>query len=296
MRALLSIIGIMIVSLTLAQEVQVSGKFLTDSIRIGEPVPYALSATYPSHRFVLFPDSLDEFKPFEYHRKRYFPTETKNGISRDSAIYWVTSFEIDSIQFLSLAVMQLSDGDSIYFQSASDSIFLSSQVHSLPDTLAANQLPLKIDTVYRVVNQVFNYPAFMIGAGILLMALTAVWIIFGKRIRKWWLRHKLTRSYQSFERAFQTITDKIKNEGNRAEAEHAVRIWKGYLEELERIPYTSYTTKEILSLQNHTDIRDALMSIDQKIYGGRPVSDVSDYFSLKNFSQDRYFKKLEELK
>ena len=296
MRRLLTIAGLLIVTLTFAQEVKVSGKFLTDSIRIGEPVPYALSARYPSNLFILFPDSLDEFKPFEYHHKNYFPTETNNGISRDSAIYWVSSFEIDSIQYLSLAVMQLSDGDSLYFRAISDSIFLSAQVSALPDTLAANQLPVKTDTVYRVVAQVFNYPAFLIGLGIVIVVGIVVWIVFGERIRKWWRRRLLTRSFQAFEKNFQDIVDQLKNDGGRAEAEKAIRIWKGYLEELERVPYTSYTTKEILSLEHHTDIREALQSIDQKIYGGRPVGDVNDYFSLKNFSQDRYFKKLEELK
>jgi hypothetical protein len=43
------------------------GKFLEDSIRIGEPVRFILSFKYPMDFEVIFPDFLYDFSPFEMY-------------------------------------------------------------------------------------------------------------------------------------------------------------------------------------------------------------------------------------
>src|SRR5687768_12536023 len=87
-----------------AQDIKVSGGFLKDSVQIGEPVAYFLSATYPQSLTVLFPDSTFSFKPFEYNRKRLSPTHTVGGVSHDSVVYYLSTFEVDKIQYLNLPV------------------------------------------------------------------------------------------------------------------------------------------------------------------------------------------------
>ncbi|MFZ9981550.1 MAG: hypothetical protein ACO3FI_05920 [Cyclobacteriaceae bacterium] len=279
-----------------AQEIKVTGKFLGDSVRIGEPVPYAVGVRYPSNYFILFADSLNDFSPFEYERKTWFPTITKNGISYDSAIYWLSSFEIDSIQYLSVPVLQIRDKDSLYFRSATDSIFFSSRVSSVPDSVAVTALPLKEDTLYRKVSKLFNYPFFLAFAGVTIVLLIVMWFVFGKRLTKWWKRRKLTKAFSAFESAFLQTIEKIKEHGGIREAESALIIWKRYLEELEGIPYTRYTTREIASIERHHSIREALSSIDKRIYGGYRGDSVNEYYTLKNFSEDRFIQKIEELK
>src|SRR5688572_21779587 len=81
----------------LSQEIKVSGGFVKDSIQIGEPVAYYLSTSYPQSLTVLFPDSIFNFAPFEYSRKAFYPTVTSNGISRDSVIYYLATFEVDKV-------------------------------------------------------------------------------------------------------------------------------------------------------------------------------------------------------
>lgn len=296
MRIGLIIIACFICSAGFSQEVKVNGQFIGDSLRIGEPIPYALSARYPSKLQILFPDSLHEFKPFEYERKNYFPTITSDGISLDSAIYWVSSFEIDSIQFLSIPILQLIGTDSLFHQPKADSVFLSSSTKSVPDNIPPAELPLKSDTDYRTVLMVFNYPLLVIALGISTVILGLVWIVFGKQIRNWWKRRKLKKGFQEFEQAFQQLLDKIKEGGNIIEAEQAIRLWKKYLENLEGIPYTKFTTREILALGQHQEIRGALRSIDHRIYGQKQSEDVNEYYTLKSFTEDQYLKKLEELK
>src|SRR5690349_8535923 len=78
-----------------SQEIKVAGGFVKDSVQIGEPVAYYLSASYPQSLTVLFPDSVFSFAPFEYSRKTFYPTVTSHGTSRDSVIYYLTTFEID---------------------------------------------------------------------------------------------------------------------------------------------------------------------------------------------------------
>lgn len=278
------------------QEIVVKGKFVGDSIRIGEPVPYILTASYPSSYQVLFPDSLFDLKPFEYDRRNYFPTVTTNGVSYDSAVYWVSSFEIDQVQYLSIPILQLINGDSLFFRPEVDSVFLSSSTKSVEDSISNKQLPLKTDTTYQAVNFLFNYPALILGVGIFVLVLIAVWLIFGKRIRQWWSRRRLMKSFQDFEQTFQQLLERIRERGEISEAEQAIRVWKKYLENLEGIPYTRFTTKEIVSLEQHQSIQEALRSIDRRIYGRVPSKEVNEYFTLKSFSEDQYLKKLEELK
>ena len=123
------------------QDVIVHGKFLQDSIRIGEPVPYAVSVRYPSEKNILFPDSTSAFGGFEFAYRRYFPTETASGISTDSAVYWINSFEIDSTQQFVFPVFELNGTDTTFYFSSADTIWLQQQVEHIPDSVSAAKLP-----------------------------------------------------------------------------------------------------------------------------------------------------------
>jgi hypothetical protein len=296
MRRVLFLLLVIVSFPSFTQDVKITGKFLSDSVRIGEAVPFAIGVKYPSNYFILFPDSLHDFSPFEYERRTWFPTETKNGISSDSAVYWLSSFEIDSVQYLSVAVLQLRDKDSLYFRSMPDSIFFSSRAPAVADSVTIAALPLKEDTLYRKVTSLFNYPFFMAFSTGMIIVLMAVWFVFGKRIMKWWKRRKLMKAFRVFEVTFTQLVENIKSTGGIREAENALIVWKRYLEELEGIPYTRYTTKEIAAIEKHQSIREALRSIDTLIYGGYGGEQVTAYYTLKNFSEDRFIQKLEELK
>src|SRR5690606_24576533 len=91
--ALLSVAVSLAWPATAQEEPTVRGRFLSDSIRIGEEAIYVLGATYPQNVDVLFPDSTVNTFPFEYARREYFPTVTRNGVSRDSVVYYYRTFE-----------------------------------------------------------------------------------------------------------------------------------------------------------------------------------------------------------
>src|SRR5690242_16983348 len=102
MRRLIALLVLFNLALSIAnaQDVKVMGGFIADSLKVGEETAFYLSARYRSNLNALFPDSTFGFIPFEYQRKEYFPTQTENGISFDSAVYYLTTFEVDRVQYL----------------------------------------------------------------------------------------------------------------------------------------------------------------------------------------------------
>lgn len=278
-----------------AQDVTVRSGFLKDSLAIGEEGGYYLAARYPSQLNILFPDSTYNFAPFEYSRKVYFPTKTTGGQSYDSAIYYLATFEIDKIQTLSLPVFQFTDLDTLTHASPRDSIRLIEMVKNLPDTLAVQNLPLKTNTAYQLVPFLFNYPILVIVIATLLVLAFAGWLVFGKRIRKYYRIKRMEKAYQKFAGTFTQEIEKIKQSFSPVRTETALGQWKRYMENLEARPYTKLTTRETMLMENDDSLGAHLHTIDGAIYGHN-TSVVEPLESLKHFAQQRFNKKLEEVK
>lgn len=58
---------------TNAQGVRVENGFLNDSVKVGQPVQFYLTARYPAHLDIIFPDSTYNFSPFELLQKNISP-------------------------------------------------------------------------------------------------------------------------------------------------------------------------------------------------------------------------------
>src|SRR5688572_16471138 len=151
-----------------AQEISVTSGFVKDSVALGEPITYYLTARYPESVMALFPDSTFKFSPFEFGDKQFFPTKTTGGISYDSAVYQLSTFEIDKTQYLSLPVYVTSARDCTAFKSVRDSVFLIEQI-KIPatDTVALKKLTLKSNTLYERVRTQFNTFILLIVIGVL---------------------------------------------------------------------------------------------------------------------------------
>jgi hypothetical protein len=177
------LLGCLIQLSVLAQEIKVTSGFVKDSVAIGEPVSYYLTARYPERIMALFPDSTFKYTPFEFNRKDFFPTKTINGISYDSAVYTLSTFEIEPTQYLSLPVFVTTARDCTAFESTRDSIFLIEQI-KIPagDTISIKNIPLKSNTLYERVKMQFNTIILLIVLGALLVTAIVVWIFFGKKI------------------------------------------------------------------------------------------------------------------
>ncbi|TRX49852.1 hypothetical protein FNH22_26470 [Fulvivirga sp. M361] len=278
-----------------AQKIEANGYFLEDSIKIGISTPFILTARYPRNQDIVFPDSLYDFSPYELEEKWYTATLSNDSLSYDSAVYYLSSFEIDSIQYYQMPVFLLAGTDSIILKTERDSIFLQHVVAEIPDSLAAETLPLKENTTYKRVALEFNYPYLFIGGGIVLAIIILVIILFGKPIRKKIILRRLSKAHQKFLERYDAATSQSSPDAEKAE--HVLGTWKKYLEKLENRPYTKSTSKEIIQKYKSEDIKMALQGLDRAIYAAHTNSELAKSFEdLKRFSEKRFHDKLMEVK
>jgi hypothetical protein len=245
----------------------------------------------------LFPDSTFKFSPFEFEHKTYFATKTTEGISYDSVIYLISTFEIDRVQRLRLPVFQTVKKDSILHYSNEDSILLTPLVTMNLDSIPAQDLPLKVNVAFQKIPALFNYPVMIIILAILVVLVVVVWLVFGKRIRKHFRTKRMLKLHQQFLQAYTGQIAVVKNAFSSGSTEKAVVSWKKYMEQLESTPYTKWTTRETESFVPDDFMIGSLKTIDSAIYGY--YHDETLHRSLENLkavADQRFTKRLEEVK
>jgi len=278
-----------------AQEIKVNAKFNADSVKIGKPIEFNLSVHYPQKMNVLFPDSTFSYKPFELQKKKYYTTQTKNGISVDSATYILATYEIDSIQSLSLPVFVVNVMDCTQVFSNTDSVRFHDLVKSIPDSLTTEKLPLKVNVSYLGVSWQLNYILVGIIVGVLIIAMIVLWIIFGKRIKRYFRLKKLAKGYELFRSQYEKSLAELEHEFSPQQAEQSLVIWKKYLELLLSKPYTKYTSREIRIAENSEELGQSLSTIDRMIYGHQHENVISPFTNLKEYVQQQFEKKKSEV-
>lgn len=273
-----------------AQELRPRGYFSKDTVKLGEVVDYTLTISYPRKMEVLFPDSNYQFSPFEYLNKKYYGTVSDLTTSYDSVVYQLATFELDSLQVLSLPVFLVTNGDSTAINAPGDSVILQFLISEEVDSLT-----VKETAQFQNVNKAFNYPYLFIGLAILLLLALLVLIFFGKQIRRKFLLYRMRRAHEKF----MTVFGELQSQGlaTSEQAERLLGLWKKYLEKLENLPYTKLTTKEIVTIEENLEFRETLRSMDSIIYGQFNGQTVMELISkLKGFGIDRYQQKIQELK
>jgi len=277
------------------QDVLVRSGFFLDSLKIGDQTGFYLAAEYPSNLNVLFPDSTFSFTPFEYEKRVYFPTKTTDGKSYDSVVYYLSTFEIDLVQSLRLPVFQLNPMDCTAHLSAADTILLTELVKNLPDTLNAQNLPLKENTAYQNVSYLFNYPILLIVVGTLVVLAAIVWIVYGKKIKKHFRLKKMRKAHHAFLESYDRQVENVKTAFSSITTETALSLWKKYMEQLEARPYTKLTTRETVKMEKNESLGKNLHSVDRAIYGHN-MQVLESLENLKRFADQRFVQKLEEVK
>lgn len=285
--------ALLISSISFSQDIQVKGYFLEDSIQIGVGSPYILTSKYPSNLDIVFPDSLYDFSPYELGSKWFTTTKSTNGFSYDSAVYYLLSFEIDSTQFAQLPVYQIIGNDSLQLYPVKDSIYLQHLVSEIPDSVSVEAMPLIENTDYRYVNLALNYPYLVVGVIIFLLLLIAGYLIFGKSVRAWFKLRRLEKRHNKFIEKYNSLTSRSKNEDL---TEKISYTWKKYLEQLESMPYTKMTTKELLSFEYMKRMESTLKSIDRAIYGKKSEAINEAFEVMLTYSINRYEDKVNEIK
>jgi hypothetical protein len=242
------------------------GKFLSDSVKVGLSVQYALSYRHKATADVFFPDSAYNFAPFELVKREYFNTITDQNGSLDSVVYTLISFEVMPIQELSLPVYVRAKRDCTRVFAPMDYVILNSIINP---NINIDTLSLKKDTRLILIKQQANFPLiFLIIIGFLALAGVIFWF-FGKPIKRQIRLFNFRRRYDDFQKLFQRLSRGTDDAKKRLEnIEKAVVLWKKYIERLENKPFTTFTTKEILDNLKDNRLSDALREIDATVYGG----------------------------
>jgi hypothetical protein len=236
-----------------------TGKFLTDSVEIGKPILYAFSYRHHFAQEVFFPDTTYDFYPFELKKRDFFPTNTSKNISTDSVIYTLVTFEIDKVQRLALPIYAFANRDCTAVFSMQDSVFLK-------EMLGSNlNLPLKTNTSAVEVPLSIDYPKILGYLLSLVGVIGLIYTLFGKYIRKKYNQFLFTRKHRDFVNNYKKT---LRGELNDKNISKALVAWKKHLEWLEKRPFSSFTTKEIIQNIPNERLEDALKDVDSAIYGG----------------------------
>lgn len=236
------------------------GKFQTDSIELGRQIEYTLSYHHHPSAEVFFPDTTYNFYPFEIINRKMYPTVTTNGVSVDSVIYTLVTFDISKNQKLRLPIYLLSKRDCTAVYSLADSVFLKEMIKNPVDSLQ-----LKTDVRLLALSQQVNYPKILTYILGLLGLVLIIYAFFGRFIRKQYTLFLFGRRHKDFQTNYKKFTRSTLDDVTIGKA---LVLWKKHLEWLEKRPYTSYTTKEIISRLPNERLEEALREVDSAIYGG----------------------------
>ena len=274
------------------QEIEVKGGFVQDSLKIGLNVEYWMTARYPADMDFFLPDSNFNFSPYEFSSREYFETRADSSIAIDSVVYSLLSFEIDMVQYLQLPATLILDGDSTRVFSEKDSIYLVELVAQATDTTA-----LKTNTAYQNVKRQFNSPYLMIVLGTLIAIALIVLIVFGKKIKRYFVLKRMAGIHSKFLLSLSEQIEILKKSCTPEVAENALTIWKKYQEKIEKQPFTKLTSKEMIHYDFAKELKDPLRAIDRCVYGKLSSETVyQDFQHLEGFAQNRYDHHIDKIK
>ena len=280
-----------------AQSLRPNGYFSADTLKIGEPVYYTLTFRYPRGLEVVFPNEDARYAPFEYLDRQFFPTRSDSLFSYDSVVYKITTFELDSVQPLTLPVYVIDTDetgrlDSTALYADIDSVYLQQVIAQLPDSVALKENTQALDVPLQ-----FNYPYLLIGIAGLLVLLAVLYALFGKQLRRRWQLRRLRKVDRQFAEQFARAMTYLKTDPSAKHSEEALVVWKRYMERLDRAPYTKMTTREIAALPSGEPLRDDLRAIDRSIYGKQLNGELIEHFEqLRQHTHQRFAQRIEEVK
>jgi hypothetical protein len=274
-----------------AQQVRVDGYFTQDSARLGERVGFVLKVQYPESSQVIFPDSLYNFAPLVLLEKKTFISNTSNGITLDSTIYFVSNFSLDPSVYLSLPVYELVRYDSVTYFSPEAELKLKFMLDSIPE-----QPIFQENNIYQPIPRTFNWLLVgLIAAGILVL-LSGLYWIFSKQIAALFKSNREKLRWAQFERKWKKLSALLSQNPALELADEVVGLWKGYLESITDQPFQEWTSSEITEVLGDKEVFKALREIDMIIYAGKDAKSAGATDYLLQVAKSKYQEKLNKIR
>lgn len=277
----------------------ITGSFSKDSLKVGKHIPFKVVFVHKYDKEVIFADSSYNFAPFEWVKTEAFPTQTTaKGIATDSAIYWLRTFELDTIQSLKLPVFVIDQktGDTLkYFTEVStkETEFVLSKA-MLENMLQKDSITFYQNTTFLDIPRFTNYPLYALIVIFLLVIVILGFVFFGESIRRGYRLKRLQRQHEKF---IQEYASQLKQIESPEATDHTLGMWKAYIEKLKNEPFTTYTSSEISRLTKNESLGENLKVIDRAIYGGQIDKNTELALqNLKNYAINIFEKRLAELR
>lgn len=256
-----------------AQEVVLSSGVIEQQVQAGLPITGYLTARYPATKILLLPDSATKIPTFEIRDLTYFPTVTTNGISYDSVVYTLTTFEVQDTLKLQFQVLELTATDSITIMSTPVAIPYKWTATQLPDSIAMLSTLLIPTAGFKRIPLEVNQQLIIAGAVIGILLLASGWIAFGTQIGQFFKRRRMLRDYRTFENIFANACATFRQQPDELTANKLIIEWRRYLEGLDNKPYTKLTTSELLAAEaDFQSVATELRQLDKFRYGGSTVN------------------------
>ena len=244
----------------------IKGKFQEDSAVIGQPIHYSLYVKHPKDQEVFFPKANQNFGSFETVKREFFATKTTASGSLDSAVYTLRLFNLAPVQKLQIPIYIQQEPDCTLIYPVVDSIYLK--------RLLPHPEQIDLDSLYHSIPIQPVSPKTdlknVVAAGISLLILAGlIYWIFGKAITKLFKRYLLWRRHREFRRTFQRYARQVAGTPvGLSNLEKAFSTWKKYVEALTQLPFTTFTSKEMLDNLADETMEKVLNEMDSAIYGG----------------------------
>jgi hypothetical protein len=267
--------------------------FDRDSVQIGEKIRLSVFLDYPGSFKILFPDTNYDFQPFEILKREFFPTRTRNNISRDCVVYELSPFMPEEIQQIQIPIFQFLEKDSLSWYSNTATAHIVPVIRGPMPEKPVFETALSPVPVARSI----NYPYIIIGASAIILLVLIVNFFFDRPIQKFIYLFLEARRHKAYLNQFEKINARMENVLTVDAVEKLLVTWKKYLQKVNEHPYTSFTSREIYQVLPDPVLRDALMEIDRWIYGGLDMKDWRSNFAyLKEISIQFYQKKREAIR
>jgi hypothetical protein len=233
---------------------------------IGQPIHYSLYVKHPKDQEVFFPKANQNFGSFETVKREFFATKTTASGSLDSAVYTLRLFNLAPVQKLQIPIYIQQEPDCTLIYPVVDSIYLK--------RLLPHPEQIDLDSLYQSIPIQPVSPKTdlknVVAAGISLLILAGlIYWIFGKAITKLFKRYLLWRRHREFRRTFQRYARQVAGTPvGLSNLEKAFSTWKKYVEALTQLPFTTFTSKEMLDNLADETMEKVLNEMDSAIYGG----------------------------
>lgn len=268
------------------QRMKPKGIFLNDSVEVGKPVYFSLSLRHSPESEIFFPDSTFDFSPFELVSQRTFVSSTDSRGTLDSAVYHLISFDVSKVQKLRLPVFVFQKKDCTAVFTAPDSVFLIKS-----NNIDLRKKPvLKEETRLVALSREFNFSMLIGSVALIIGVVGSIYWVFGRDIYKQWQLLKLQRRHLEYVRSFNRLMRSAREKSNIKDAEKAIIIWKNYLERLEKKPFATYTTREIIDNMPDDELADALKNMDSIVYGQGRSGNMETYLEVLKTGATRLYR------